>query len=389
MAPRKKAAASTSEPVETPVENTVISVKTRSKKKSAVAEVLPPVEPIPENQETAEMPVPPVEICEVKPKAKRERKSTKHPVVAIVSQEGIQGIFSPEIKRPLIAHLPIHSSEVKFYDQGLQYDPNPPPNPVAYEEAMTNPFIEDNLYNGFGQGQLDMDPATPVLPVLPGIQEAKNKKKVEAAPNPTVQTPSSPQNYGPSSLLVAYANSKESRALPDTTDIACFWCCEKFESRPCVVPSYIAGNVWHVYGNFCTPHCASAYLLSEILDTHVRWERLALLHRLYASYCGGRIYPAPGRETLERFGGPMTTVAFRKMCEERKIRADVHMPPMVSILASMDTKPIDFYETSLRNTVTSLPVIQQSESLKLRRTKPLKDRESTLDACLNIQIRTR
>ena len=86
----------------------------------------------------------------------------------------------------------------------------------------------------------------------------------------------------------------------------------------------------------------------------------------------------------------MTTDSFRKLCEERKIRVDVHLPPMVSILASMDTKPIDFYETSLRNTVASVPMTQVSDgTLKLKRNKPLKDRESTLDACLNIQVRTR
>jgi hypothetical protein len=85
----------------------------------------------------------------------------------------------------------------------------------------------------------------------------------------------------------------------------------------------------------------------------------------------------------------MKTEQFRKICEERKIRVDVHLPPMVSILASMDTKPIDFYETSLRNTVATIPVINQVDTgLKLKRTKPLKDRESTLDACLNIRMKS-
>ena len=73
-------------------------------------------------------------------KQKRERKSSKHPVVAVVSQNGIQGIFQPEIRRPLIAHLPITSNEVKFYNQPLHYDPNPPTKPEAYDANMTNPF---------------------------------------------------------------------------------------------------------------------------------------------------------------------------------------------------------------------------------------------------------
>jgi hypothetical protein len=135
-----------------------------------------------------------------------------------------------------------------------------------------------------------------------------------------------------------------------------------------------------------------AYLLSEVIDTHTRWERIALLNRLYAVNTNGRIYPAPKRETLQRFGGPIAVEDFRAMCDAQRIRVDVHMPPMVSILASMDTKPIDFYETSLRGTTTSYPstIIRQSDeptTLKLKRSKPLKDKESTLDACLQIVTR--
>jgi hypothetical protein len=304
---------------------------------------------------------------------KRERKSTKHQVVAKVTQEGIQGVFQPEIRRPLIAHLAIHSNDVKFYDQPLQYDPNPPGVPVAYEDSMTNPFMEINETE---EEKVNVA-IVQNIPNVPHVQV----QQVQAKPTPQTE-------YGPTTLLVQFSGSKDTKELPTKTDVACFWCCETFESRPCVVPTVITDGVWSVYGNFCTPHCASAYVLADLLDTHVRWERLALLHRLYAAYCGGRIYPSPKREVLERFGGPMKTQDFRKMCEDRKIRADVHLPPMVSILASMDTKPIDFYETSMRNVTSAyVPVANTDSGLKLKRSKPLKDRESTLDACLNISVR--
>jgi len=315
-------------------------------------------------------------------KQKRERKSSKHPVVAVVSQNGIQGIFQPEIRRPLIAHLPITSNEVKFYNQPLHYDPNPPTNPEAYDANMTNPFAEVNDYESQEQqGVIKRD--------VSEVPEVKEKEPIKNAVAPAVTYPQN--EYGPTTLLVQFANTKDTKELPVTSKAACFWCCEIFGGRPCVIPTCITEGVWQVYGNFCTPHCASAYLLADLLDTHVRWERLSLLHRLYGNYCGGRIYPSPHREVLERFGGPMSTQEFRRLCEERKIRVDVHLPPMVSILASMDTRPIDFYETSIRNTVTYSPVVSPSAqtdmtNLKLKRSKPLKDRESTLDACLNINF---
>ena len=63
---------------------------------------------------------------------------------------------------------------------------------------------------------------------------------------------------------------------------------------------------------------------------------------------------------------------------------------MVSILATMDTKPIDFYDTTLTKNVTETVKerLQKAEEvLRLRRTKPLKAWESTLDACINLKIK--
>jgi hypothetical protein len=69
---------------------------------------------------------------------------------------------------------------------------------------------------------------------------------------------------------------------------------------------------------------------------------------------------------------------------------DVHLPPMVSILATMDTKPIDFYDSGLtRNVLDTVHERLQKaeEGLRLRRTKPLKAWESTLDACIQFRIK--
>jgi hypothetical protein len=193
---------------------------------------------------------------------------------------------------------------------------------------------------------------------------------------------------------VQFGNTKHTQELPNETDLACFWCCDSFQTRPCVIPLKVVDGTWNVYGNFCTPQCCMAYLLSEIMDTHTRWERIALLNCLYKDSVNGKIYPAPNRECLQRFGGPISIHDFRAICESQQIRVDVHLPPMVSILASMDTKPIDFYETNIRNCATNpyqsnLPKTDDTiNTLKLKRSKPLKDKENTLDSCLNIMMKT-
>jgi hypothetical protein len=192
-------------------------------------------------------------------------------------------------------------------------------------------------------------------------------------------------------LMVQYKGCSEEKRLPASTEIACFWCSHAFDTMPCIIPEREVGGVYMVYGNFCSPECGVAYLLTEGIDPHVRWERMALLHRIYDREGIGRIFPAPARESLKLFGGPMSVESFRATVRERKVRVDVHMPPMVSILGSIDTKPIDFFDTSLKQfgpngSIVSPPQRSVEEGLRLKRNKPLKDKESTLDTVMNIKI---
>jgi len=158
-----------------------------------------------------------------------------------------------------------------------------------------------------------------------------------------------------------------------------------------VLPLRDTGEYLQVMGNFCCPECAAAYLFDMRQDSHTRWEQLALLYRVYGEVCQGTIHPAPPRSILSLFGGPLSIEQYRGLIHSHTVRVDVHLPPMVSILATMDTKPIDFYDASLTKAVneTVKERLQKAEEvLRLRRTKPLKAWESTLDACLNLKIKS-
>jgi hypothetical protein len=78
---------------------------------------------------------------------------------------------------------------------------------------------------------------------------------------------------------------------------------------------------------------------------------------------------------------------FRATLQSKKVRVDLHMPPMVSILGSIDTKPIDFFDSASKHSPLSVvPQRSVEEGLRLKRNKPLKDKESTLDTVMNIKI---
>lgn len=319
----------------------------------------------------------------VVPKSRGKKKV--QPVVAFVTSEGIQGSFETFNKGPLIAHLDIRSADVVFYDQPFHYNPD-----------TSDLLIEPQPYDSTNQDlfSISAESLEKDVSVVETVVTPDNTVKNTAVTSVPTVAPVPANNrreYGSNELLVSFGTSRQTQSIPERTDVCCFWCSHPFEGRPCILPQACEGGVWKVYGNFCTPSCGLSYLLNQTMDTHIRWERIALLNRLYSSSIGGGIYPAPSRETLTAFGGTFSISEYRGIIEGRRVRVDIHVPPMVSILASMDTKPIDFYETSIKNTFISGAVADRfaraEEGLKLRRTKPLKDRESTLDSCLNISIR--
>lgn len=320
----------------------------------------------------------------VAPKQKKEKKPVT--VVAVVTPNGIEGSFS-EPRKPLIVHLPFNSSDINFTDSStLRYDPQPPQQPVPYEDDSSNAYFQvEGETQDVSGGDAVATPvvAAPVAAAAAAAAAAKKDTKVEP--------------YHRTVVLGCYASSPgKTFPIPKTTEIRCYWCSHSFENEPCFLPVKEESGIYYIYGNFCTPQCALASLLNEHLDSHVRWERMALLHRMYRpkDSAGGRLYPAPPRESLVEFGGIYTYEEFRQHITNASIRIDLHKPPLVSILGVLDTKPIDFYDSSLQNTVAQGFSIdrfkawsEQGGALRLKRSKPLKDMDSTLDACIQIKIK--
>lgn len=325
----------------------------------------------------------------VAPKQKKEKKPVT--VVAVVTPNGIEGSFS-EPRKPLIVHLPFNSSDINFTDSStIRYDPQPPQQPVPYEDDSTNVYFQvegatqDVLAapSANANANASAPSASANANAVTGKKETKGAEKVEP--------------YHRTVVLGCYASSPgKTFPIPKTTEIHCYWCSHSFENEPCFLPVKEESGIYYIYGNFCTPQCALASLLNEHLDSHVRWERMALLHRMYRprDSAGGRLYPAPPRESLIEFGGIYTYEEFRQHITNASIRIDLHKPPLVSILGVLDTKPIDFYDSSLQNTVAQGFSIdrfkawsEQGGALRLKRSKPLKDMDSTLDACINIKIK--
>ena len=333
--------------------------------------------------------------------AKKEKKPIQ--VVAIVTPDGIEGTFSPEPRRPLIVNLPFRSSEVQFSETAIRYDPSPPPSVQPYD-TNSEVFFQVNTEASSEESQIGVEKSgwkmdlENILNAGPEVKaDVKPDTKVEPKVSAPVAKDVSVENFHRVQLMACYASKPgDTFHVPESTAVACLWCTYEFSGRPCFLPVKEEYGTYHVYGNFCAPQCALSYLLNEHLDSHVRWERMALLHRIYRpnGKPGSRLYPAPPRESLQKFGGVYSHEQFRKVISDNKIRVDLQNPPMVSILATLDTKPIDFYDSSLQNTFTggfSMDRFKawsdQGGALRLKRSKPLKDKDSTLDSCIQFSVK--
>jgi hypothetical protein len=315
------------------------------------------------------------EIDPTEEKPKKTSKKKQFPIVAVITPDGIEGNLLSATRRPLIVHLPIQSRDIPMNDMPIMYDPLPPTDAQPYDSNADNPFAEEVEH--IQEEVID-------VPV-------RSEPIVEPVVEPMVKSEAEIDYYAlKSTMLVQYHNSAERKEIPMQSDAACFWCCHSFTHRPVVLPIRDTGEYLQVMGNFCSPECSVAYLFDMRQDSHTRWEQLALLYRVYGEACGGKIHPAPHRTVLTLFGGSLSIQEYRQMIQSQKVRVDVHLPPMVSILATMDTKPIDFYDAGLTKNVneTVKERLQKAEEvLRLRRTKPLKAWESTLDACINLKIK--
>jgi len=316
----------------------------------------------------------------VEEKQKRVSKKKQFPVVAVITPDGIEGSLLQGIRRPLIVHLPIQSKEISMNDMPIVYDPLPPTEALPYDSMIDNPFSNDteqlDMTNSVQEVYDEKDP-TPNLPSTAHATETETAHFTDY------------YNFK-DTLLIQYKDTSEVKKIPQSSDSACYWCCHSFSNRPVVLPIRDTGEHLIVMGNFCCPECAMAYLFDIHQDSHTRWEQLSLLNRIYSEACHGKITPAPPRTILRLFGGPLSIQDYRQMIQFHKVRVDVHLPPMVSILATMDTKPIDFYDANITKNVseTVKERLQKAEEvLRLRRTKPLKAWESTLDACINLKIK--
>lgn len=97
---------------------------------------------------------------------------------------------------------------------------------------------------------------------------------------------------------------------------ACFWDTCDFDTPPVHIPKYFIGGTYYVYGCFCCPECAVAYLNNEHIDRSTKAERYQLIHDVYSpiyDYKTSIKEASNPRYLLDKFIGNLSIKEYRNL----------------------------------------------------------------------------
>lgn len=163
--------------------------------------------------------------------------------------------------------------------------------------------------------------------------------------------------------------------------VKCWWCKNDFDSPAVGLPDIYFNNKFYCSGNFCSYNCALAYNIDQ--NDNV-WKKTSLLNLLYyKTYnCNKKIIAAPNWKQLKEFGGNLSIDQFRKNSIINNNEYTLLHPPLETRLHIFEKsfKNIDIVSSSVYK-----KFIEDSDELVLKRSKPLKSSQYSLDKTLLIK----
>ena len=110
---------------------------------------------------------------------------------------------------------------------------------------------------------------------------------------------------------------------------ACFWCTYEFDNPPVYIPKYYIKESYHVYGCFCSPECATAFLMEENIDSSAKFERYHLINNIYSKIYNynKNIKPAPNPYyMLDKYYGNLSIQEYRALLRNERLFLIVDKP---------------------------------------------------------------
>jgi hypothetical protein len=218
----------------------------------------------------------------------------------------------------------INSAQSNFINE-FQYNPITPPTIVAYNNDMST--TKCTVFND--ENHIEKPSAYNEFPTIDYCKLCLSKMDDQQPDNKNVQKELTDKeiNIKLRQLSVSLKTASKQKS-------ACFWCTYEFDNPTCYIPKQETEGLIYVYGSFCRPECAVAYLLKEQIDDSVKFERLHLLNHIYGKIYGytKSIRPAPNPHyMLEKFYGTLTIQEYRKLLKTNYMMLTIDKPMAVLI----------------------------------------------------------
>ena len=190
-----------------------------------------------------------------------------------------------------------------------------------------------------------------------------------------------------------FMECNKKKIWPQKTNIYCFNCCHPFDHTPSALPFKYQNGIFHVYGNFCYPECAAAFNFTDIISVENANENYNLLNMMYKIAYNDPFYRvkiAGHRTCLKIFGGHQDIIEYRASFNNEYISHNIIMPPVMSILPIQEENNIIYYKKNVQASINNSKgydgANKREREITLKRTKPLLNKQNTLDSCMNITV---
>jgi hypothetical protein len=132
-------------------------------------------------------------------------------------------------------------------------------------------------------------------------------------------------------LPTFFEMTQQTQTMPERTDVCCYWCTEPFSTPPLGLPERKIGKAFFVKHCFCDFPCMASYNFEK--KDSLMWERYALIvlmrKSMYNLNQDVKVFLAPPREALAKFGGKYTIDEFRNLHNSKSIKVMSH--PIIHI----------------------------------------------------------
>jgi hypothetical protein len=243
---------------------------------------------------------------------KRGRKPKGGKIIDVGIEEPIKELFKPNI----ILHLKCSTTDLECHGNResdfSQVNINSYSSDIPTYHVINNPTdmsIDDDLFAGTRSA------------TLPDLEQA-------SMTNTSITKPSTGTHKDIWKKIKSLEHLLHINSAPDS-NAACFWCTFEFDNPPVYIPKMYLKNSYHVYGCYCSPECAVAYLMNENLDSSSKFERYSLLNTIYNSVYGysKNIKPAPDPHyLLDKFFGNLSIQEYRALLQSDRLFLVVDKP---------------------------------------------------------------